>query len=126
VGTTTDANGTYTFTRSESTQGTYVYQVEFWGNSSYLASPPSMLEMNIGNPIPTTLSLNITNNNPDVNQSFTISGYLTDINGTKLSGRALTVWTRLPTGQMAPEGEPATDSNGYYSVTISEQNSGQY
>jgi hypothetical protein len=126
VGTTTDANGTYTFTRSESTQGTYVYQVEFWGNSSYLASPPSMLEMNIGNPIPTTLSLNITNNNPDVNQSFTISGYLTDINGTKLSGRALTVWTRLPTGQMAPRGEPATDSNGYYSVTISEQNSGQY
>ncbi len=86
----------------------------------------SAVSENLGNPIPTTLSLNITNNNPDVNQSFTISGYLTDINGTKLSGRAVTVWARLPTGQMAPRGETATDSNGYYSVTISEQNSGQY
>ena len=126
MGTTTDTNGTYTFTRSESTQGTYVYQVDFWGSSSYFASTPSMLELTVGNPIPTTLSLNITNNNPGVNQSFTISGYLTDINGTKLSRRALTVWARLPTGPMAPRGETATDSNGYYSVTISEQNSGQY
>jgi len=33
--TTTDANGAYTFTRSESTQGIYSYQAVFVGNVTY-------------------------------------------------------------------------------------------
>jgi hypothetical protein len=125
MSTTTATNGTYTFTRSESAPGTYHCTVGFRGNSSY-AESGSMLAVIVGNPKHATLSLNITNNNPDVNQPFTISGYLTDINGTKLSGRVLSVVARLPTGAWASREEVATDSNGYYSATISEETSGQY
>jgi hypothetical protein len=125
MATTTDTNGAYTFTRSESAQGTYIGWVYFWGNSSYLASSASQIELTVGNPIPTVLSLNITNAAPAVNQPFTIAGYLTDINGTTLSDKALAVWTRLPTGQWT-YGKTATDSKGYYFLTISEQTVGQY
>src|SRR5450756_1829002 len=120
--TTTDTNGAYTFTRSESAQGTYACWVTFRGSSSYFVSG-IMCVVTVGNPIKTALSLNITNNNPDVNQSFTISGYLTAINGTKLSGRALTVYTfseGTGDGDSGPR-QMTTDSNGYYSVTISER-----
>ena len=122
--TTTASNGSYTFTRSESAPGTYEYGLNFGGNSSYFPQA-SMLFLTVGNPIPTELSLNITNSTPAVNQSFTISGYLTDINGTKLRTGHFDMNTRLPTGSWTST-ETATNSNGYYSVTYSEQTAGQY
>jgi len=122
--TTTNTNGVYTFTRSESARGSYAYSVSFWGNSHYSGSS-TMLELNIGNPKPTTLSLKITDKAPDVNQPFTISGYLMDIRGTTLPHRALTVPIQLPTGSWISV-QTATDSNGHYSVTFREQAAGQY
>jgi protocatechuate 3,4-dioxygenase beta subunit len=123
--TTTDANGAYTLTLSESAQGTYIYRIHFWGNAGYSASQ-AMVTITVGNPIPTTLSLNITDKNPAVNQPFTISGYLTDINGTPLSGRQLSVDAELGREAAVSGGAPVTNSNGYYSVTITEQTQGQY
>jgi hypothetical protein len=123
---TTASNGSYTFTRSESSPGSYKLTVSFSNTSSgYLASG-AMRGFTVGNPVPTTLSLNITNSNPSVNQSFTISGYLTDINGTPLSGEGLYLDARLPAGNWVPEANTNTDSNGHYSVTFSDQNPGQY
>ena len=126
VSTTTDTNGAYTFTLSESARGSYYYQFYFRGSSSYYPSEIP-LELNIGNPIPTTLSLIVSNSNPGVNQAFSISGYLKDENGTALSGKALRVEIVLPTGSVATVSDnTVTDSNGHYSVTTSEQAAGQY
>ena len=124
--TTTDANGAYSVTRSEPVQGTYDEQASFYGNATYLATS-SMIFLTVGNPIPTTIALNVTNDNPAVNQPFTISGHLTDINGTKLPDRAINVNLLLPSGQWnMTAGSLTTDSNGYFSVTYSESTAGQY
>ena len=71
IDTTTNANGAYAITRSESAPDTYWDTVYFQGNSGYFATN-AMVFLPVGNLIPTTLSLNITDNNPDVNQPFTI------------------------------------------------------
>jgi len=125
VVTTTNANGTYAVPLSESAQGVYGLYPTFAGNPSYSPST-GYLEVTVGNPIPTALSLTITNSNPVVNQSFTMSGYLTDTNGTPLSGRQITVDVRLPTGDWHSGPGATTDSNGHYSITTSEQAAGEY
>jgi protocatechuate 3,4-dioxygenase beta subunit len=129
--TNTDANGAYAFTTSESAPGTYVCTVTFYGSSTYFISS-TMCNVIIGNSIPTKLSLNISDSTPAVNQSFSISGYLTDINGTPLSGRVIFVVARLPSGEWVSRGGTITDSNGYYFVPLmskqipGEQIPGQY
>jgi protocatechuate 3,4-dioxygenase beta subunit len=125
VVTTTGANGTYTVNLSESAQGVYGLYPTFAGNPSYSPST-GYLEVTVGNPIATTLSLNIPNSNPAVSQSFTMSGYLTDTNGTPISGRQITVDVRLPTGDWTPGPGATTDSNGHYSIATSEQAAGEY
>jgi hypothetical protein len=125
VKTTTNANGAYSLTVSGSAQGVYGLYPTFAGNPSYAPST-GYLEVTVGNPIPTALSLTVTNSNPAVNQSFTMSGYLTDTNGTPLSGRQITVDVRLPTGDWTPGPGATTDSNGHYSITTSEQAAGEY
>jgi protocatechuate 3,4-dioxygenase beta subunit len=126
VKTTTNANGAYSFTVSESAWGVYGLYPTFAGNPSY--SPcRGWLEVTVGNPIPTTLSLNFTNSNPAVSQSFTMSGYLKDTNGKPLSGKKISVDVRLPSGSWTSQGLGATtDSNGHYSITTSEQAAGEY
>ena len=129
--TNTDANGAYSFTTSESAPGTYVCTVTFYGSSTYFISS-TMCNVIIGNSIPTKLSLNISDSTPAVNQSFSISGYLTDINGTPLSGRVIFVVARLPSGEWVSRGGTITDSNGYYFLPLmskqipGEQIPGQY
>jgi hypothetical protein len=125
VVTTTGADGTYTVTVSGSAQGVYGLYPTFAGNPSYAPSI-GYLEVTVGNPIPTALSLTITNSNPAVNQSFTMSGYLTDTNGTPVSGRQVSVTIRLPTGSWIFGPTATTDSNGHYSMTTSEQAAGEY
>jgi uncharacterized GH25 family protein len=124
--TTTAANGSYSVTHSESVQGTYTEQVNFYGNANYLGSS-EMIFLSVGNLVPTTISVNVTNSNPGVNQPFTFSGHLTDVNGTPLSGRTIVVNLMLPNGDWnMTAGSPTTDSNGYFSVTYSEPTGGQY
>jgi len=125
---TTGANGAYSFTRNESAPGSYWLQVSFYGNSNYSWSS-QMLYINVGDPIPTTIqSLNVTNNNPAIGQPFTISGYLTDTNGTPLPDRTIWVNIRLPNSNgnwdMSPN--TTTAANGYFSMTFSEQSAGLY
>ena len=56
---TTDANGSYSFTRSESSQGSYILAVAFYGNTNYLQSS-EMLFLTIGNPAQDKISANVT------------------------------------------------------------------
>ena len=126
LSTTTAANGSYTVTHSESAPGSYVCSVSFSNASSGYTASGSMIDVSVGNLVPTILSLNITKTNPGVGQSFTISGYLTDTNGKPLSGMGLYTDARLPTGAWAAMGTTTTDANGRYSITYNEQNPGQY
>ena len=125
---TTTANGSYSFTRSEASQGTYFYEVWFLGSSTYFQSEAMIGALTVGNPITTTLSVTASNTTPAVGQPFTFSGHLTDINGTALSGRTIALQERLPGGGDVWQsiGQVTTDANGYFNVTHSEQTSGEY
>jgi hypothetical protein len=123
---TTDANGAWSVTRSESAQGTYVLQINFYGDSNYVKSD-EMVFLTIGNPTPTKLIVSATPSNPAVNQPFTISGYLTDQTGTKLSGKPILITFSYPDGTWEFVNEtPVTDSNGYFSMTFSKSMTGLY
>jgi protocatechuate 3,4-dioxygenase beta subunit len=85
-----------------------------------------MLIVTVGNPVPTQISVNVTNSNPAVNQSFTLSGYLKDLNGTPLPDRTIGINIELPDGLWDMSHNTTTDSKGYFSVTLSEQSQGFY
>jgi hypothetical protein len=125
VRSTTDANGAYTFTRSESEQGTYTEQVDFYGNADYSVAS-EMIFLTVGNPTPTSMSLSGTNSNPAINQPFTISGYLTDVNGVRLPDKDIWINIRHPDGGWDMTPHTFTDSNGHFSATYSEQTAGIY
>ena len=122
---TTDANGAYSFRRSESAQGSYVVAIAFYGNSNYSESS-DMLIVTVGNPIPSKISVGVTNNNPAVGQPFTFSGYLTDLNGRALADRTIWINVELPDGGWGMSPHTTTDSHGYFSATFSEQSAGFY
>ena len=123
--TSSTADGSYTFTLSESVPGTYAEGVAFYGSADHGESSTMML-LNVGDLIPTTVSVDISNSNPGVNEPFTFSGYLKDVHGTPLAGRTIRIDILRPTGDWDITGHTTTDSNGYYSVTYVEQVAGQY
>jgi 5-hydroxyisourate hydrolase-like protein (transthyretin family) len=127
--TTTSANGSYSFTRSEASQGTYFYEVWFLGTSTYFQSEAMIGALPVGNPISTTLSVTASNTTPAVGQPFTFSGSLTDVNGTPLSGRTIDLEAQYPDGNSTAWqslGQTTTDANGHFNVTYTEQTSGEY
>ena len=129
VDASTFADGSYSFNRSEASQGTYFYQVYFLGNSEYFQSEAMIGALTVGNPIQTTLSVTASNSTPAVGQPFTFSGYLKDVNGTALSGRVIDLVARYPNGNSVAwgsKGQTTTDANGHFAVTYSEQTSGAY
>jgi 5-hydroxyisourate hydrolase-like protein (transthyretin family) len=122
------SNGSYSFNRTETLQGTYFYEVWFLGNSQYFQCEAMIGALPVGNPIQTTLSVSVSNPNPAVGQTFTFSGYL-KANGTALSGEEISAQECYPTGNTSawrPIGSATTDANGYFSITRSEQTSGEY
>jgi len=124
------SNGAYSFNRTETSQGSYYYEVWFLGNSNYFQCEGMLSSdtLPVGDPISTTLSVTASNTTPAVGQPFTFSGYLTDINGTPLSGETITMEERLPGGGDVWQslGQTTTALNGYYTFTHSEQTSGEY
>jgi 5-hydroxyisourate hydrolase-like protein (transthyretin family) len=129
VGATTGTNGSYSFTRSEASQGTYFYEVWFLGTSTYFQSEAMIGALTVGNPVQTTISVTPSTTTPAVGQPFTFSGYLTDTNGTPLSGKTLDLEVQYPNGNSTAWeslGQTTTDANGHYNVTYTEQTSGEY
>jgi C1A family cysteine protease len=122
--TTTDANGAYTFTRTESSSGSYYYQVIFSGDTAYSKSWTD-LRLPVGTLQPTTTTLTTNNANPAVNQQFTLNGTL-KAGTTPLSGKTLTLWRYDPAGTWTAFPTTTTDANGAYTFTRSESSPGSY
>jgi hypothetical protein len=82
VTTTTDANGSYTFTYSESTVGVYNYTANFAGFASYDANTSAPVTVNVANRMASKISISVTpaSGNVVAGQQFEIYGSLT--NGT--------------------------------------------
>ena len=60
----------------------------YYGNGNYATTSGGAC-IAVGTLEPTTLSLNSSVTNPAVGQSFTLSGYLTNANGTPLAGQEI-------------------------------------
>jgi predicted secreted protein len=123
--TVTNAVGFYTFTVSEQSAGQYWYEAHFGGDGNYAAAFAGQTE-NIGSVTPTSLSLNTSIANPAPNQNFTLSGYLTDVSGTPVSGAQIDLWRQASGGEMVWEASRLTGTNGYYSFAWSEAQPGQF
>jgi 5-hydroxyisourate hydrolase-like protein (transthyretin family) len=121
----TNATGFYTFTLSEQSAGEYWYEAQFLGDENYTAAFGGLHE-HVGSLTPTSISLNTSNSNPTPNQTFTLSGYLTDVNGTPISGVQIDLYRRDSSGQTVQPASRVTDTNGYYSFVWSEPEQGTF
>jgi protocatechuate 3,4-dioxygenase beta subunit len=128
MSTTASANGSYSFTTSSAAQGNYIPSVDFNTPSSGYLESSQMTWVEVGNLIPVALKLSITPTNPAVNQSFTMSGTLTDASGNRLPNEGLYIDCQIPDGSWHYRASITTDANGNYSWTYNggEQNPGQY
>jgi protocatechuate 3,4-dioxygenase beta subunit len=126
--TTTAANGSYSFTRSESSQGSYWYWGKFAGDENYEScqNTNGWIFVAIGNLKSATITMATSNANPSVNEKFTISGYLRDANGVGISGKTIMLFSRLPTGEWPQRGSYVTNAAGFYTFTLSEPSAGDY
>src|SRR5450759_4950382 len=122
--TTTDANGAYTFTRSESAPGSYNYQTIFYGDATYAPSNTAAVTFTIGTLTPTTITLTTNNTHPATNQPFTLSGTL-KAGTTPLSGKSITLYRQV-LGVRTVVNTTTTDANGAYTFTRSESAPGNY
>ena len=129
--TTTATNGSYSFTRTESSQGAYFYWGVFSGDQSYTGCQNcnGWTAVTIGNVQNVTNSLYTTNANPAVNQTFTLYGYLRDASGIGIPAQQITLLCRMPTtpgGEWPQIGSYVTNATGFYTFTVSEPSAGQY
>jgi hypothetical protein len=115
--TTTASNGNYSFSVSESANGTYQYQTTYAGTSSILPATSNVVTVNVTSGGPTTTTLTATANvsTTTVGTPFTISGTLSTPSG-GIAGATITL---NGTNTM-------TDSNGTYSFSLSEPTVGTY
>jgi len=121
--TTTGANGAYTFTRSESTQGRYSYLAVFYGDT--YAPANAQVTLTVGTLTPTTITITTNTTTPAVNQPFTLSGTLT-ANGTPLPGKLINLGRTDPSGNWSVAATTTTNANGTYTFTRSESTPGRY
>src|SRR5450759_2757472 len=122
---TTDANGAYTFTRSESAPGSYNYQTIFYGDATYAPSNTAAVTVPVGNLQRSVISIFATNNTPAVNQPYTLFGFLQDgVSGAFLAGQPIILTIQGPSGYVNIG--TTTDANGAYTFTRSESAPGTY
>src|ERR1019366_5215779 len=122
--TTTDANGAYTFTRTESAQGFCCYQTVFAGDT-YAPSTSPLVRLTVGTLTPTTLTITTSNATPALNQHFTLSGTL-KAGTTPLPGKRITLGRTDPSGTYTTANTTTTDTNGAYTFTRTESAQGYY
>jgi hypothetical protein len=123
--TTTDTNGNYTFTRSESVQGTYSYYASFAGDTTYSTASSPFVTPSIGTYTATTLTIATNNTTPALNQQFTLSGTL-KAGTTPLPGKSVELRRMDLSGQWSTISTTTTDTNGNYTFTRSESVQGTY
>jgi hypothetical protein len=122
--TTTDTNGNYSFSISESAPGAYQFQTTYAGDSNLFPATSAVVPVNVR--IPTTLTATVNVTSTKVNTPFTINGTLSVTGGAGISGQSIALqqnesgtWTNVLT-------PTTTDTNGNYSFSISESAPGAY
>jgi protocatechuate 3,4-dioxygenase beta subunit len=123
--TQTNSNGYYSFTISEHTAGLYWYECYFHGDSEYAAATAGT-RVSVGTLVPTSLSVTASNTNPAVNEQFTLSGYLKEVNGTPLATKLIDLYRQDPSGQITQPTGTYTNATGYYQFSWSESSHGSY
>jgi 5-hydroxyisourate hydrolase-like protein (transthyretin family) len=114
--TTTNLSGNYSFSVSESVNGTYYYQTTYAGTSSILPATSNEVTVTVtSGPLTTTLTATPSVTSTTVNTTFTISGTLTTTSG----GIANATITLNGTNT-------TTNSSGNYSFSLSESTPGTY
>jgi 5-hydroxyisourate hydrolase-like protein (transthyretin family) len=115
--TTTATNGTYSFTRSESSQGTYSYYAVFAGDTAYGPSNAGVASILIRNLTPSTITITTNNTTPAVNQQVTFNATLSS-GTTPLSGENVTIYHYL-NGVRSNDTTNTTNATGQITVTTS-------
>ncbi len=112
---TTNSKGQITFIKSFSTAGQRTYYASFAGNSQYVKSTSSVVNINVGS---TKLSLSYSGYNtfkPYVYQNFTLSGTLKS-GTTPLSGKSVTIY-HYQNGVKSIDTTKKTNSKGQFTFT---------
>ena len=114
---TTDANGNYSYTQTgDASPGEQEY-ISFPGNGSFNGCNSGVISV-IGQAAPvnynTALSCYVTNANPQDGTTITFYGYLETTGGAAVNSGLITLYL-----SSTSKGQAYTDSNGYYTISIS-------
>ncbi|MGA3199372.1 MAG: Ig-like domain repeat protein [Halobacteriota archaeon] len=109
---TTDVNGSFTLTYSESAVGTYKYEASFAGFASYSASNSASITVTVGNRASSQLLLGVTPPSGKVasGQQFTLYGALTS-GGTGIRNAPVNLQYSLDQKTWSPASAPTTTAN---------------
>ena len=123
--TATDANGNYSFSNSESANGTYYYRTTFAGIAPTYGNATSPTVIVTVTKIATQLSAAANLTTVPVNAPFTINGTLNTTSGTPIAGATIALQNNS-SGSWTDVATNVTDTNGAYSFSTSEPVIGTY
>jgi len=111
---TTDVNGSFTLTYSESAVGTYKYEASFAGFASYSASNSASITVTVGNRAGSQISLSdsVPSGKVASGQSFTLFGTLTNSTGGGIPNAGVNLQYSLDTKTWSSASAPTTTGNG--------------
>jgi hypothetical protein len=126
--TTTDSNGNYTFSQSESVKGTYQYHTTYNGTNFIRPATSNVVSVNVTSvPLtPTTLTATANVTTTGVNTPFTISGTLSNATSSVgIAGQSIALQSNS-TGNWTTVNTTTTAPNGSYLFSQSEAVVGTY
>jgi len=118
---TTGVNGTYSDTHTPTMTGTYQYRALYGGNATYASCESPSVSVTVSSLAPapaTTLTIKATPASPSRNESYTISGILTDSStGKGVIGKRIKVERSEDGTTWTTFGIVTTKTNGEYAIT---------
>lgn len=117
----TGVNGTYSDTHTPTMTGTYQYRALYGGNANYASCESPSVSVTVSSLAPasaTTLTIKATPASPTRNESYTVSGILTDSStGKGVIGKRIKVERSEDGTTWTTFGIVTTKTNGEYSIT---------
>lgn len=118
---TTGVNGTYSDTHTPTMTGTYQYRALYGGNATFASCESPSVSVTVSSLAPasaTTLTIKATPASPSRNESYTISGTLTDSStGKGVIGKRIKVERSEDGTTWTTFGIVTTKTNGEYAIT---------